>query len=939
LVKTQGPKPSQENQFFKPVIIAVLYIFFLQINSFAYNQAGIFLYLYIIMFRALSLFLIFFTTAAYGQLETNHWFYNWDRASVKPTGVTVVQPGANGENTITVEMSSSSMADSAGNLLFSCNGFTIFDRDQQIMPALKADVNLGGNYEKVLIQPIPATTRYLVFYSGVNYHDPDIYNRSFSLKYAIVDMSLNGGKGDVVSYNTLIDSLASPGYTIAEGPQENEAWLLVHRYRTDSFYAWPLNGGGIGNTPVISKAGTNVFKDDYIFRDLTASYDGKMVAGYVYLRTPDIFATTYRFIEVFNFDAGSGRLTNKIRSPRYSGYFETNWSLEFSPDSRLLYSLTIANIYGLQPCGFGSGTLTQFNPCYTDTLDFWEYRTTLASVFNFCYPGVAWGQVAMGADKKLHFPFSGVVVSQIHHPNRLGSSAGYEYDAYELVVGNSMIIGTPHFNPVIMKKAVQNNIVYDGGCYPNPYYFKVTNPRAQNFSWNFGDPGSGSANTSLLPNPAHVFSAPGKYVVKVSFFDPVSNQPQNLVDTIDVMDPGKRLLAPMPADTTLCGGDNLLTLRLRANNAIFHWYQLDGAGRKVNRVISDTLRIATTGKWYVEMRPGSCNGCILLDSITVRFANNTEPLEQERFICTGQSIMLGMPNSPGVQYSWNTGATTSTITVSSPGIYSLLATYPGGCIYRDSTLVKAADKVSFGLPADTTLCEGEVLLLNPGLPDANLVWQDGTNASTYLVEAEGKYWVKINFGAGCTASDSIQVHYVPANKPYLGEDTLLCQGDSLVLKTDITGTWLWSTGAATPAITVKNSGLYWLRINNGACVLADSISVTFNPPPAAGLGPDTALCPASTLLLSPAVSNATYLWQDGSTGATYRVSMPGSYRVQITQGPCTTADTIQVQYYTLPPLNAGPDISLCAGDSALLNAGPGFSQYTWSTGSNAPAVL
>jgi PKD repeat protein len=42
------------------------------------------------------------------------------------------------------------------------------------------------------------------------------------------------------------------------------------------------------------------------------------------------------------------------------------------------------------------------------------------------------------------------------------------------------------------------------------------------YSWNFGDPASGAANTSTLANPLHLYSAPGSYVVSVIISDGVS---------------------------------------------------------------------------------------------------------------------------------------------------------------------------------------------------------------------------------------------------------------------------------------------------------------------------------------------------------------------------------------------------------------------------------
>lgn len=39
------------------------------------------------------------------------------------------------------------------------------------------------------------------------------------------------------------------------------------------------------------------------------------------------------------------------------------------------------------------------------------------------------------------------------------------------------------------------------------------------WTWNFGDPGSGSANSSTLEDPSHTFSAPGGYTVKLTVLD------------------------------------------------------------------------------------------------------------------------------------------------------------------------------------------------------------------------------------------------------------------------------------------------------------------------------------------------------------------------------------------------------------------------------------
>jgi len=46
------------------------------------------------------------------------------------------------------------------------------------------------------------------------------------------------------------------------------------------------------------------------------------------------------------------------------------------------------------------------------------------------------------------------------------------------------------------------------------------------------------------------------------------------------------------------------------------------------------------------------------------------------------------------------------------------------------------------LGPDTTLCEGESIILNPNLPNATYTWQDSSHAATYEAKQPGTYWVR-----------------------------------------------------------------------------------------------------------------------------------------------------------------------------------------------------
>ncbi|HEX2899843.1 MAG TPA: hypothetical protein VHS96_09005, partial [Bacteroidia bacterium] len=54
---------------------------------------------------------------------------------------------------------------------------------------------------------------------------------------------------------------------------------------------------------------------------------------------------------------------------------------------------------------------------------------------------------------------------------------------------------------------------------------------------------------------------------------------------------------------------------------------------------------------------------------------------------------------------------------------------------------------------------------------------------------------------------------------------------------------------------------------------------------------------------------------------------------------CVSHDTLSVLIHPAPAINLGPDPVICTGDSVLLNAGPGYNSYAWSTGATNSAIF
>lgn len=298
--------------------------------------------------------------------------------------------------------------------------------------------------------------------------------------------------------------------------------------------------------------------------------------------------------------------------------------------------------------------------------------------------------------------------------------------------------------------------------------------------------------------------------------------------------------------------------------------------------------------------------------------------------------------SPGETFRWSTGSADPMISVSLPGTYWVDVSYTDNCRLRDSiTVLEPADFVA-NLPADTSLCEGDTLLLDAGLSLLGLtyLWQDSSRASSYAVRNPGKYRVELTL-TGCTTADSLNVRYIANPKIDLGPDQTLCPGvlDTLnALLVNATG-YRWQDNSSAPTFVVSQAGTYSVEVSEGRCVGRDTVQIQYELPLGLRLGPDTVLCEKSVLLLSPAIAGASYVWQDGSTGSAFSVSGPGLYWVEASRNNCSERDSVQIGEQSLPRFELGPDTTLCQGIVLTIDGTSTLGgSYAWSTGQTGQTI-
>jgi hypothetical protein len=73
---------------------------------------------------------------------------------------------------------------------------------------------------------------------------------------------------------------------------------------------------------------------------------------------------------------------------------------------------------------------------------------------------------------------------------------------------------------------------------------------------------------------------------------------------------------------------------------------------------------------------------------------------------------------------------------------------------------------------DTTLCQGQKLLLTARAAGVTYRWQDGSRNASLWVDAPGTYWVEVQSGP-CRSRDSITVRYLDPPVFDLGDNAVL----------------------------------------------------------------------------------------------------------------------------------------------------------------------
>ncbi len=196
------------------------------------------------------------------------------------------------------------------------------------------------------------------------------------------------------------------------------------------------------------------------------------------------------------------------------------------------------------------------------------------------------------------------------------------------------------------------------------------------------------------------------------------------------------------------------------------------------------------------------------------------------------------------------------------------------------------------------------------------------------------YWVTQTVNGVESNRVSVRLIIHPGAEVNLGADQEGCEGDIVVLDAGAGySSYTWSTSSTSRTTQVSQTGTYEVTVTNAyGCEASDQVYVEFFESPVVEITGDTEVCEGETANLDAGAGYSSYQWSTGSSSSNISVQIGGYYDVTVTDAHgCEGSD--QVLVIVNPPVQV--DISGqtegCEGTSIELDAGPGFTEYLWST--------
>jgi gliding motility-associated-like protein len=889
------------------------------------------------------------------------------------------------------------VGDGSGNVRFYTDGLEVFNKNNVKMPALVSYAGglngagkLSGSYENgtntgssptgcwVINEP-GSTDRFYIFTVGET-NSGGV--RGF--RYTIVDMTLNGGLGDLVvgSIDKLVvdpgNELMTEGMAAYGSPCGDTTWVVVHSLNGTNFYAYPVTAAGIGSR-VVSSIAPNVVNQVGVSRgSMDFSPDGSKLG---FCLNGGVGA------HIYDFNASTGVISNHIAVEGVGWY-----GCEWSPDGNIFY--------------------------YSSSQGLLKRYIVASSTIETIDPGIKfWGDLERGKDGKLyigkhHIGQTSTDLATIDDPNNLTlGSIGFNINGFAASGGINVSSGLPQmfFNMGGSGGSVATitNPVNDTTVCDNISPFQLA---ASPITGVWSSVPSGFVNSSGLFDPGAGLGT-GPWNVKIYYGNPPCLANDSVTITVNVCCPPvstsaindtcagasinltnhvvqgagnwsivsgtggsivgstftsntagsftvRYTLSPDPggsctkyseqtfdvialpvvnvADHSICQGDPAWVFDAGAGFTSYNWTgPVTGS--------SQTLSTSTQGTYTITVTQNGCSNsdqAVLTvnnkPTVTLSFTDSDVCINESSFALSGGSPSGGTYSGTGV-LGGNFDPSVALV-----GAHTIKYKFTNGSGCSDSATavltVRALPLIDMDIPVNTICIDAPSFVLSGGNPTGGVYSGRGVNAGSFDPATAGAgndtitYTVTNNFGCVASATDTIHVHPLPAVTFTLAQPSACIDATAFNLSggAPLGGTYSGNGVGVSPLFDPANAGgagpktiTYTYTNPLTTCTNSATATLTVNALPSVSLS-DTSTCPGGagvTLIPSPS-SWAAYEWNDASTNPTLTVNVPNQiYWVRVTDNNgCKDSASAFVAMGDTLHVDFGGAKEICSNENVVLNA-------------------
>lgn len=414
--------------------------------------------------------------------------------------------------------------DTFGNILIYTDGKSIWNKNHQVIPGA---TNLGGDdsaTQSGIIVPKPGSDSLLYVFSV------DEEGNSGGLRYAIVDISKNGGLGSLISSKNILLTQCTEKLTAVLHCNKKDFWIIAHEYGNNNFITWELTNSGLSSQNIITVGSIHSSTPLAAIGYLKSSPDGSKLALGVYADN---------FFEIFDFNNKTGNISNPIKIT--NSKIDKPYGLEFSPNGKRLYLAGTQN----------TPLIFQIN---LDLPNATAIKNSLTVIGNGS--SSYFGAIQNGPNGRIYIAKdNSKYLGVINNPNELGNACGFNENGFFLGSNNiESGLGLPNLMPGYyseeLKLSISDTFDY---CLGNVNLSASVNTKYDSiiYQWKLDNILlTNQNNADLLSNVS------GVYECKVLIFLKCESSPTELTKSIEVKIKDTLSIKEIKHIDPSCGKDN-----------------------------------------------------------------------------------------------------------------------------------------------------------------------------------------------------------------------------------------------------------------------------------------------------------------------------------------------------------------------------------------------